>query len=947
MKKITYLLIALTAALSVASCVKELTPEPALTGDGVTGQGFTVSLPAATRTALADGKTVWAKGDSIWVSNGAETEAVVVPEAAWGQKEFDFATKTVKTSEETPQIYVVYPYSAAAGVKDGKVSVTVPAVQDGLFENANIAAAVSWGYHVELKNVTGVFKVTVPDDAVLYSIAFSAAGGKALAGTCAVDFSGEAPVLTPTTSSSAITVPMEGLTGDMYVSVIPGTFDAGFSLTAAGYSFEAASEVKESKVANTVAANDLLDLGVIGSNLGPLSGEGTESSPWLIENLGHMVALAIAVNEGGESFAGKYFKVINDINGITMPVGYFPNADTNHPFQGDFDGGNHTLTLNINGADQPSQIRLGLFGALNAGANIHDLVIAGQVTSTKDAIGGLTGRIDVPAEGEPVKITNVINKADVSGPNYIAGLVAYATVAQAGGLVITNCSNEGTIKATGAFVGGIGGSLTGSANMTKTITHCTNTGAISGTRSVAGICGYAYFVKFDQCINSADVTSSQWNGAPATYGKSGNLTGAWATNTNNGYANGAGGIAGWAQNSSLTDCTNSGKVIAPNKVGGISGAIHFTPVTGCTNSGEVYANNKATTYYSGLSTAGGIVGWVYVKDNVVNCTNTGYVHAAGGLVGGIVGALDIYPRQQSTVSIKDCINSGAVGGNGNFVGGIAGRLISSVNAISMTGCVNQGKVSNASSITGGLVGATIASVTASSTITIAGCVNEGEVQSMYRVGGICGATISFESGYGTTIIRDTENKGQVTSTAPASSSVNNQEGGIVGWCSNLTSAGFRWTALKVQNCLNSGVVRYSDADRVANLYVGGIVGDHYNGIVENSVNQAYVGPSSGAEAVAEGAEARLGALVGSVGSKANLQNSYYLAESCGQPAGTAGKAVTTSDSNNVRSYDRFANLNDWVGDFFLAHEALNDWVANAGGDYYTWNWNNGPILVKP
>ena len=125
MKKITYLLIAAFTLVSVASCVKEMTPEVA-PESGVTGQIFTVSLPAETRTALAIRKTVWAEGDSLWVSNGVESEAVVVPSSAWGGKSFDFATKTVKTSEENPKIWVVYPYTAAAGVTDSKVNVIIP-----------------------------------------------------------------------------------------------------------------------------------------------------------------------------------------------------------------------------------------------------------------------------------------------------------------------------------------------------------------------------------------------------------------------------------------------------------------------------------------------------------------------------------------------------------------------------------------------------------------------------------------------------------------------------------------------------------------------------------------------------------------------------------------------------------------------------------------------------
>ena len=63
---------------------------------------------------------------------------------------------------ETPNMYVVYPYEAAAGVKEGKLSVKIPGFQKGEFNEANIAAAQTTSYSVDLKNVTAILKVTVP-----------------------------------------------------------------------------------------------------------------------------------------------------------------------------------------------------------------------------------------------------------------------------------------------------------------------------------------------------------------------------------------------------------------------------------------------------------------------------------------------------------------------------------------------------------------------------------------------------------------------------------------------------------------------------------------------------------------------------------------------------------------------------------------------------------------
>ena len=82
MKKITYLLIAAITLVCVASCVKDQfeTVGP----DSAIGTEIVVSLAPGTRTDLLEGKTVWAEGDQLWVSNGAGVDTIDVPETAFG-----------------------------------------------------------------------------------------------------------------------------------------------------------------------------------------------------------------------------------------------------------------------------------------------------------------------------------------------------------------------------------------------------------------------------------------------------------------------------------------------------------------------------------------------------------------------------------------------------------------------------------------------------------------------------------------------------------------------------------------------------------------------------------------------------------------------------------------------------------------------------------------------
>lgn len=941
MKKITYLLIAAMSLVSVASCVKEMTPE-VLYADGVE-QEFSVTLPAATRTTLAEGKTVWAEGDSLWVYNGVSSESVVVPEEAWGQKTFKFIVKTATFSDTTKTIYVVYPYAAAAGVADGKVKVRVPAVQDGSFAAANIAAAVSEDYTVTLKNVTSILKVNIPKgDTPVYQLSISAANGNALTGTCAVDFSGATPVLTPATSGSNVSVQIDAFFGDFYVSVVPGTYDAGFRVTATTVDFEHASEVKETTVANTVNVNEIVDLGTIGTNLQPLSGDGTEANPWLIENLGHMIAFATAVNNG-ESFEGQYLKLANDIAGVSTPVGFFPNADNNFPFQGDFDGGNHTLTVDINSADQPYAVRLGLFGALNAGAHIHDLVIDGKVTSTGDAIGGLAGRVDAPADADSVFIERVTNKATVSGPNYIGGLVGYVNSTGNRKFIVRDCVNEGKVSASGLYGGGIAGCTFDSQKFTKVIENCVNKGTVYANANAGGIAGNAYFTNFVNCSNEGAVSaSSPYNGIH-TYSSGWKYVG--------NYNRGTGGIGGFLQNCTVNDCKNSGTIKGVCHVGGLVGVTYWTNVNRGFNSGSIVGNESKTSYgtLANVSMVGGIVGFACGHASVYDSENTGSVNAYG-LVGGVVGFMEgaspSYNSAADRCFVKGCKNSGAVTGAAKGVGGVAGSTCAQQfwPTVYVEDCENSGLVKGTEAV-GGIVGMLFNNNTAND-MHVFSSKNTGTVEGTMWVGGVVGMGLSRANVSNTQWVvgmRNCENHGTVLAKRTGA---NNAlvTGGIIG---TVTTNNYSAGTLNMNNVVNVGSVVYSDPGHV-NTYVGGIAGRVHAGTIANLANNGVVGPVEGVEK-AEGADARLGAIVGSF-EGGSLTHAYFLEGVCSQAVGTAGTQVDPT-ANNVVFYDADGVLETSLevkGSFvFTVDDALNAWIGESTS---YWKWQQGvipPAFVRP
>ena len=975
MKKITYLLIAAFTLVSVASCVKEMTPEAA-PESGVTGQIFTVSLPAETRTELAVRKTVWAKGDSLWVSNGVESEAVVVPSSAWGGRSFDFATQTVKTSEENPHIWVVYPYTSAAGIASGKVSVKIPAVQDGTFGAANICAAESWGYHIEMKNVTSLFKITIPENtnAPIFQLFASTANDNPLTGTCSVDFSSDVPVVTPVSSNSNATIQVDAFTGVFYLSVIPGTFDPGFKLTAATVDFQYASETKETTVANTVAVNSIVNLGEIGTNLQPLEGEGTASSPWLIQSLGHLIAVASAVDEGN-TFEGGSFKVMNDISGIGTPIG--SSGEEVHPFCGEFDGSDHVLTLDMTGVHNT-----GLFGLVGSKANIHNVKLAGAVNATGNSAAALVGQIYAAGE-DPIVIKDVVNDATVNGAKSVGGIVGYSTGGSAP-ITIEHCTNNGAITSASNRVGGIAGEMLATSTP-KTVKNCTNNGpVVSKSHTAGGIVGYlANAVQnssgslpvearvkniLSSCTNSGSVSSTTDNGNHYYRYKVDGQSSTYLYNYSVGSTDrGTGGIVGYSAQTDVSGCVNSGAVDAINKAGGIAGFICFSDIDNCHNSGNVSVTSLFTgsSRYEGL--AGGIAGGTLASDHIRDCENSGAIvgdACVGGIIGFAIGGnangtsgKPATAMGNAPFVVDKCKNTGSVRAKQAEAGGIAGicYALNGTNKSYVSNCINEGPVVSEKTKAGGIVGVLIDD-TGWGQPNATGCINNGSVTAQYWVGGIVGyggAIARIHNPQGSNVglvthrfmVKNCQNNGTVLANR---SDADNGEvaGGIMATCFYGSGADSReYMGIEMYNCLNTGDVLYAEAAHKT-VYCGGLIGNFGRGCVYNSASSGRVGPSTGE--AAEDSDKYMGALFGHVDGTANrkttLSGCYYLEGTANLPYGSVS-VVNHPAPKDVISYSNEGSLaTPSTGGASFVDEALNAWVETRTG-YYPWTFGTKLELV--
>ena len=969
MKKYTKILFAAALAILASACTKEeLRPE----AQGA-ARTFTVGFDQ-TKTSLAEGKTVWAAGDTIWVSNGTDVQIFGVPAENVGQKTFTFLT-TLRGD-----IYTVYPHSAAKGISDGKIGISLPQTQDGTFGSANIAVAkVKEGDNIALQNVTAIVKFTIPAGSSVKAVTMKTAGNISV-GDGLVDLTSGKPVVTTESKGKEVIVVVDGIAGNYYASVLPGNYVSGFTLTAV--SAELSVEAKTSQAANEVAANDIFDFGTLGQNLKPLGGDGTETSPWLITNTGEMLALAYYVNEGND-MAEEHVKLMDDIPSVSTTVGYFDSSVSpaiDVPFRGEFDGNGKIITLDIDGDYTLTPGNIGLFGEIQAPANIHDLTLAGTVTSTSYDVAALVGFLSAAKDGN-VKISKVTNNAIVKGTNNVGGIVGYSN---GGPTVITidECTNNGAVTASGYNVGGIAGGMRATTNA-KTIKNCTNTGAITTSSYCAGgIVGYyanAFQNSSNIMLEVADMvpnilTGCKNTGAVETATNNGNHYYSYYSGSKRYVSNytvgttdrGTGGIVGYAATSTITNCENSGEIKAINKGGGVAGFTAWCNVEGCKNSGNVTVTSYITgsTRHEGL--AGGILGGCFSTPSIKKCENSGKIQGnatVGGIIGIVMGGNNDKTTAKTGIGIvastvDSCKNVGAITAKYGDVGGIAGIVfaLNGPNKGCIKNSINEGMVVSEGTKAGGIAGELI-DVTGWSRPSTEGCVNKGNVTAQYWVGGIVGyggSTDGIHTANGSSRgftthrfwIQNCTNEGNVLGNRKDSDS-GEVAGGIIGACFFGSNKDAReYMGIELYNCLNTGNVNYEVASHKS-VYCGGIVGRFGRGCLYNVVNTGKVGPLTG-EPV-DGADARMGAIVGSAEATANrivkIANAYYQEGTYDKAYGTAS-AVTNPAPTFVVEFAQDGVLADAVTinsiDCTNFIEACNAWVNNRAAFF---DWANGPKLV--
>lgn len=214
-----------------------------------------------------------------------------------------------------------------------------------------------------------------------------------------------------------------------------------------------------------------------------LTGDGTESNPYQIEDLEDLMIMTQAIAAGTGNYDIAHYRLMDDIdlsftinNGNWNPIGWYQNAaqlsgNVSNSFKGTFDGDGHTISgLKIVNISKNLQ-DVGLFGVLD-GAVVKNLVIEDARVYGYNHVGILAGQI----KGESV-ITDVTVEGTAAANTSSGG---YASDAAVGGLA-------------GKIFGSSSGSRATIENVTATV-NTVNLGATSKTGGIAGEVSNAYIV---------------------------------------------------------------------------------------------------------------------------------------------------------------------------------------------------------------------------------------------------------------------------------------------------------------------------------------------------------------------------------------------------------------------------------------------------------------------
>lgn len=367
-----------------------------------------------------------------------------------------------------------------------------------------------------------------------------------------------------------------------------------------------------------------------------LEGEGTEASPYLVRTADDLHMLTLHYKDAqfvGETktdydsktyrtvFAGKYFKLTDDIDFSSFKLSMKPIGDADYRFAGVFDGDGHTIA-NFTVKDYAYDY-LGLFGVIENDGVVKNLKFqAPYLTTLGYSIAAVAGKnfglVDnCEVSAAKIYATTGYNAAGIVGYNlgtisnskftgsgYISSLGYMGGIAGRSYGSITGCSATGRLAMTGkqVFSGGIVGYANGTTGfMTDVkISDCDFTGTLTSTgneTSLGGVAGMVANVTMERCYATPYVSSVS------------------------SVSTSLGGLVGSLWQSTISDCYAAG-VISDASTAYCGGLVGHSSETSSSTTGAIIKNCYASTivYTSNPDSLYGIIGAdAYNKVTIENC----------------------------------------------------------------------------------------------------------------------------------------------------------------------------------------------------------------------------------------------------------------------------------------------------------------------------------------
>ena len=272
--------------------------------------------------------------------------------------------------------------------------------------------------------------------------------GSGLTGTCgAILIGGGTVVATGGDEAPGIGAGGDGVCGDVTIS------ESVFCVTAQGGHYNEGTPY-------SVGAGTSGSCGTVtveketGNDMGAITVNPFVYNPCItnITSLADWNAFASRVNRGVDSYKGITVTLAADISVSTMA------GASSCPFSGTFEGGGHSIAVDISAGDTIGA----LFGAIR-GATIRNLNVSGSVAGDKHSAGLVGSCVNVSTNA----IIDCTVSVAVSAAEYAGGIVGHGGNGNEN--LLKDCVFSGTISGFSGFAGGI---LGWSDRMTLAITNC-------------------------------------------------------------------------------------------------------------------------------------------------------------------------------------------------------------------------------------------------------------------------------------------------------------------------------------------------------------------------------------------------------------------------------------------------------------------------------------------